>query len=55
MAAIASNKKEPGPIVISYSDCLNLATNVYQYLKSNMNWPIWMDEYDCKSASRSAR
>jgi hypothetical protein len=51
MATAVSNKKEPAHGMVSYCDCEELATYVYQYLKKKLKQPVWIDKVDMKGSS----
>jgi hypothetical protein len=51
MATVATNKKGPPHVMLSYCDCEELATYVYQYLKKKLKQPVWIDTIDLKGSS----
>ncbi len=55
MAAAVNNKNEKAHIMLSYCDCDQLVTYVYQYLKKKLQWPVWLDKQDAKGSSTSSR
>lgn len=55
MAAVPTNTHEKAHIMLSYCDCDQLVTHVYQYLKEKLQVPIWLDKFDGKNASVTSR
>jgi hypothetical protein len=51
MAAVATKKKDPPHVMISYWDCQELASYVYDYLKKKLKQPVWIDTIDLKGSS----
>lgn len=55
MTAVPNTQNEKAHIMLSYCDCDQLVTHVYQYLKEKLQLPVWLDKFDGKNASVSSR